>query len=65
MIRELRRTFNPPPAEVLAAEELEQARRELLRWQSHQEYSAQMVAYNEVRILRLTQIVQGEPHAQS
>lgn len=55
MIQELRRTFNPPPADVLALEELAEARRSLLQAQSQQEYYASMVAYHEGRVLRLTQ----------
>lgn len=57
MFREIKRMWNPEAAEVLAREELAEARRELLKWQSHQEYSANMVAYNETRILRLTQVL--------
>lgn len=55
MLTELKRTFKPVPAEVLAAEELEEAKRTLLLAQSQQEYWTQMVAYHETRILRLTQ----------
>lgn len=57
MLKDIKRVFRPPPAEILAAEELQEARRDLLRAQSSREYFAQMEVYHEQRILRLTQML--------
>jgi hypothetical protein len=46
--------FTPPAALVLAARELEDAKRGLLRAQSGREYADGMVKYYESKIKRLT-----------
>ena len=55
MIQEILRIFRPPSADVLALEELEEARRSLLQAQSSQEYFTCMVAYHKGRVKRLSQ----------
>ena len=49
--------FKTPSPELLAARELEEAKRELLRAQSAMEYATQIVAYHQARIARLSAIV--------
>jgi hypothetical protein len=46
--------FNTPTAETIAARELEEAQRELLKQQSHHEYTGKMVEYYQGKINRLT-----------
>ena len=50
----IRAWFTPPPALVLAARELEEARRGLLAAQSGREYADSSVRYYEAKIRRLT-----------
>ena len=45
--------FRAPPAKVLAAQELEDAKRQLLKQQAAAEYHAQMSAYFSQTIARL------------
>ena len=55
------RIFQPPTAQELVQEELEQARRELLKAHSAEEYARSMSQYHQERITRLTNIIeQGE-----
>ena len=58
MIRELiaaiSAAFRLPTADVLAVRELEEAKRELLRSQSAQDYAKRMVEYHQDRVKRLT-----------
>lgn len=49
--------FKQPGPKTLAARELEEAQRELLRAQSAMEYATNMVAYHQARIARLSVIV--------
>lgn len=49
--------FAPPSAETLALRELEDSRRELLKSQAHQEYTAKMVEYHQGKIVRLTKFL--------
>lgn len=51
--------FRKPSAEVLAIQELEEAKRELLMAQTGLNYAMAMVAYNEQRVARLTAYVQN------
>lgn len=53
MIRLVRRMIEGPSPEQLAARELAQARRELLRAQTAREYAGMMCAYHARRITRL------------
>jgi len=53
MIETLKRWFSPPPALVLAARELEEARRGLLGAQSSREYADGLCRYYESKIKRL------------
>lgn len=46
--------FRMPSADLLAARELEEAKRELLRTQSAQDYARRMVEYHQDRVKRLT-----------
>jgi flagellar biosynthesis chaperone FliJ len=53
--------FQPPTADEMVREELEQARRELLKAHSAEEYARSMSQYHQERITRLTNIIeQGE-----
>ncbi len=55
------RIFQPPTADEMVREELEQARRELLKAHSAEEYARSMSQYHQERITRLTNIIeQGE-----
>jgi len=51
------RVFSPPSADVLAMEELEDARRSLLGALSAREYASAMCAYHTDRVGRLTKTV--------
>jgi len=53
-IEYIKTLFASPTAETLALRELEEAKRELLKTQSLQEYSAKMVEYHQGKIRRLT-----------
>lgn len=59
MIEKLKAYFKPPVAEELAAIELAEAKRELLRALSGQDYSNRIVQYHEDRIKRLTEYLNG------
>ena len=52
-----KKVFRTPSAEMLAAQELENAKRELLNAQSALEYAAAMVEYHTSRIQRLKTVV--------
>jgi hypothetical protein len=52
--------FGPAPSHELAASELEEARRELLRSQTHMEYYGAQVDYLETRIIRLEKYIKGQ-----
>jgi predicted outer membrane protein len=49
--------FQPPTAQEMVTEELEQARRELLKAHSAQEYAHHMANYHADRIERLTEFI--------
>jgi hypothetical protein len=51
--------FGPAPSHELAVSELEEARRELLRSQTHMEYYGAQVDYLETRIARLDKYIKG------
>lgn len=48
--------FKVPNHIQVAEQELQEAQRDLLKWQSALEYSAAMVDYNQERIKRLHQV---------
>lgn len=50
----LRNLFRSPSPEMLAARELDQARRSLLEAHSAAEFADSVIAYNQARIERLT-----------
>jgi len=52
--------FRPAPAQVLAARELDDARRQLLAAQSAEEYAHSMAVYHQRRIARLERYLRGE-----
>ena len=52
-IRRIAAAAAPPSAEVLAQRELENAKRDLLHWQTQAEFSDSQVVYNQARIERL------------
>ena len=52
--------FRPAPAQVLAARELDDARRQLLQAQSAEEYAHSMAAYHQARISRLERYLAGD-----
>lgn len=54
IVKDLIETFRKPSAETLALRELEEAKRQLLAAQSHQEYYRRMVDYHQDRVMRLT-----------
>lgn len=54
VFKKLVELFKTPDALTLAAKELEDAKRELLRAQSSREYAHSMVLYREAQIERLT-----------
>ena len=47
-------SFRLPTADLMAARELEEAKRELLKTQSAQDYAKRMVEYHQDRVKRLT-----------
>ena len=47
-----------PTADIMAVRELEEAKRELLRSQSAQDYAKRMVEYHQDRVKRLTAYVE-------
>ena len=49
-----------PTADAMAVRELEEAKRELLRSQSGQDYAKRMVEYHQDRVKRLTAYVAKE-----
>jgi len=51
--------FQPPSAEVLAAQEYDHARRALLEAHSAREYAEAMVTYHQTRIERLKATLAG------
>ena len=51
--------FRTPTADELAAKELDEAKRELLRALSGQDYANRIVQYHEDRIKRLTDYLNG------
>lgn len=57
-MKQLQDMFKKPSADVLAVQELEEAKRQLLMAQSGLDYALAMVKYNEDRVRRLTQRVQ-------
>lgn len=59
MIEKIREFFRTPKADVLALLELEEAKRELLRSQSAQDYANRMVQYHQDRVKRLSGYVNG------
>jgi len=59
MIEKLKEFFRTPDANALAQRELEEARRELLRSMSAQDYFNRIVQYHEDRIKRLTEYLNG------
>ena len=52
--------FRPAPPEVLAARELDDARRQLLQAQSAEEHAHSMAVYRQRRIARLERYLRGE-----
>ena len=54
------RMLQPPTTIKLAEEELEQAKRELLRAHSSQEYARHMANYHSERIERLTDFIEKQ-----
>lgn len=52
--------FCPAPAQMLAARELDDARRQLLQAQSAEEYAHSMAAYHQARIARLERYLAGD-----
>lgn len=50
----LRESLRMPSPEMMAMQELEQAKRELLQMQTAKDYSSRMVEYNQDRVRRLT-----------
>ena len=57
-MKQLQDMFKKPSADVLAVQELEEAKRQLLMAQSGLDYALAMVKYNEDRVRRLTARVQ-------
>ncbi len=58
-IEYIKSLFAPPSAETLALRELEESRRELLKSQAHQEYTAKMVEYHQGKIVRLSKFLKA------
>jgi hypothetical protein len=58
-IEYIKSLFAPPSAETLALRELEESRRELLKSQAHQEYTAKMVEYHQGKIVRLSKYLKA------
>ena len=59
IIQDFTHTFRKPSAEVLAVQELEDAKRDLLEAQTGLNYAEAMVRYNTERVERLTKYVQN------
>ena len=57
LIAAIKRLFAKPSAQVIAQEELEDAKRELLAAQNATEFYLAQAQYNEARIARLTKYV--------
>lgn len=51
--------FVLPTADIMAARELEEAKRELLRSQTALDYTKRMVEYHQDRVKRLTEYLNG------
>ena len=60
MRQSLTAMFRPASPEVLAARELDDARRQLLQAQSAEEYAHSMAAYHQARIARLERYLAGD-----
>ena len=60
MPQSLTAMFRPASPEVLAARELDEARRQLLAAESAAEYANAMCVYHEARIERLQRYLKGE-----
>ena len=60
MRQSLTAMFRPASPEVLAARELDEARRQLLAAESAAEYANAMCVYHEARIERLQRYLKGE-----
>lgn len=58
MISHIIDMFKTPTAEVLAQKELEEAKRELLKAHTSEEFYRRMKEYNQDRVRRLTDTVQ-------
>ena len=54
LLTQIKTLMSAPPAQVLAVQELEEAKRQLLAALSAQEYAASMVQYNTSRVNRLS-----------
>jgi hypothetical protein len=54
MIKDLKKLWDKPSAEVLALRELEDSKRSLLEAQTAREYAESMCKYREAQIKRLT-----------
>jgi hypothetical protein len=60
LLSSIKSAFQPPAAEVLAAQEYDEARRALLAAQTAMEYAESMVEYHRKRIERLKETLAGE-----
>lgn len=60
MWKTIKSVYQPPSAEVLAAQEYDQARRALLEAHSAREYAEAMVTYHQRRIERLRSTLAGD-----
>lgn len=60
IINRICRMVSKPSAAQIAQRQLEDAKRQLLTYQSYTEHSASMVRYYETSIRRLTAYVEGE-----
>ena len=56
-LTQITRVFRTPSADVLAVQELEDARRQLLSALSAKEYASALVTYHSDRVIRLTKTV--------
>lgn len=59
LIEYIRQLYKTPSAEIIALNELEEAKRKLLDAQSGREYAESMCKYHEARIKRLTTYIRG------
>lgn len=59
MVKELKKLWSTPSAEVLALRELEDAKRSLLESQTNREYAESMCKFREAQIKRLTTYIKG------